>query len=97
MSLQFPESTGSRELAVAEQFLRGGTRGRDASEAAKWLWKSVSKQNAAALVLLADLYERGDGVPKSCDQAEILLVAAARKGSVEAGQRLKNFHSSECK
>jgi hypothetical protein len=87
---------GDRELAIAESFLAGENRARDASEAAKWLWKSVSKDNAAALILLAGLYERGDGVSKSCDQAEILLVAAAKKGSSEAGQKLKNLQSSGC-
>jgi hypothetical protein len=87
---------GERELAIAESFLKGENRTRDATEAAKWLWKSVSKDNAAALILLADLYERGDGVSKSCDQAEILLVAAAKKGSSEAGQKLENLQSSGC-
>ena len=88
---------GARELAIAEAFLRGQKHGRDTTEAAKWLWRSVSKHNAAALILLADLYERGDGVVKSCDQAEILLVAAAKKGSVEAGHQLESLQSSGCK
>lgn len=89
--------TGTHELEIATTFLQGGGRARDTREAAKWLWKSVSKHNSAALVLLADLYERGDGVAKSCDQAQVLLVAAAKRGSVEAGQRLKNLQSSGCK
>jgi len=89
--------TGTRELAIATTFLQGGARARDTSEAAKWLWKSVSKHNSAALVVLADLYTRGDGVAKSCDQAQVLLVAAAKKGSAEAGQRLRNLQSSGCK
>jgi hypothetical protein len=88
---------GDRELAIAEAFLRGQKHGRDATEAAKWLWRSVSKHNPAALILLADLYKRGDGVVKSCDQAEILLVAAAKKGSVEAGHQLESLQSSGCK
>ena len=58
---------------------------RDSSEAAKLLWKAVSKQNATAAVLLSDLYLRGDGVPRSCDQARLLLVAAAKRGSPSGG------------
>jgi hypothetical protein len=94
---QLLPDTGDRELAMAEAFLKGETRRRDATEAAKWLWKSVSKHNAAALILLADLYERGDGVSKSCDQAQVLLVAAAKKGSSEAGQKLKSLQSTGCR
>ena len=61
---------------------------RDSSEAAKLLWKSVRKQNATAALLLSDLYLRGDGVPRSCDQARLLLVAAARRGAPQAAQQL---------
>jgi len=47
--------------------------------------------------LLADLYERGDGIPKRCDQAEVLLVAAAKKGSTAAANRLRELQASGCK
>lgn len=89
--------SGDRELAIAQTFLDRGAKPRNASEAAKWLWISVSKHNTAALVLLADLYERGDGVIKSCDQAQVLLTAGSRRGSVEAAQKLRNLQSSGCK
>lgn len=89
--------SGDRELAIAQTFLERGAKPRNASEAAKWLWISVSKHNTAALVLLADLYERGDGVIKSCDQAEVLLTAGSKRGCVEAAQKLRNLQSSGCK
>ena len=89
--------TGEREFVIAETYLKSGASARDAHEAAQWLWKSVAKHNAAALVLLADLYQRGDGVSKSCDQAQVLLVAAAKRGSPEAGQKLRNLQRSGCK
>jgi TPR repeat protein len=60
------------------------------------LWKAVSKQNLAASLLLSDLYLRGDGVPKSCDQARLLLNAAARKGEAAANERLHNLQSFGC-
>lgn len=69
---------------------------RDSSEAAKLLWKAVSKQNAGAAVLLSDLYARGDGVPRSCDQARLLLVAAAKRGSVDAAQHLRSLETQGC-
>jgi TPR repeat protein len=69
---------------------------RDSSEAAKLLWKAVRRQNATAAVLLSDLYLRGDGVPRSCDQARLLLVAAAKRGSPLAAQQLRNLESQGC-
>jgi len=46
--------------------------------------------------MLAELYARGDGVAKSCDQARLLLVAAAKKGAPSAGLRLRNLESNGC-
>jgi len=88
---------GAEELAKAESYLNG-TRGkpRDSGEAANWLWKSVAKQNAVATMLLSDLYVRGEGVPKNCDQARLLLNAAARKGVPGAGERIRNLPSVGC-
>jgi len=85
------------DLRLAERYL-GGTMGvRDPSEAAKLLWKAVRKQNTAAAVLLSNLYLRGDGVPRSCDQARLLLVAAAKRGSPLAAQQLRNLESQGCR
>ena len=88
---------GSEELAVAQRYLSGvsGQR-RDGAEAAKWLWKSIAKQNSEATLLLADLYLKGDGVSKNCDQARVLLYSAARKGVSGAGERLRNLQAFGC-
>ena len=88
---------GAQELAVAQRYL-SGTNGqmRDGAQAARWLWKSVAKQNPAATLLLADLYLKGDGVPKSCDQARLLLDSAARKDIPGAGERLRNLQAFGC-
>jgi hypothetical protein len=51
---------------------------------AVWLWRAVSKGNPEAPVELARLYERGSGVVRSCDQAEVLLRSAAAKGNEQA-------------
>jgi hypothetical protein len=88
---------GSDELAVAQSFLNGRHGApRDSAEAVKWLWRSVAKQNATATLLLSDFYLRGDGVSKSCDQARLLLDAAARKGKAAAGERLRNLQAFGC-
>lgn len=88
---------GSEELAIAQRYL-GGASGqrRDSAEASKWLWKSIAKQNSEATLLLADLYLKGDGVSKNCDQARVLLDSAARKGMAGAGERLRNLQAFGC-
>jgi hypothetical protein len=88
---------GSDELAVAESYLNGRHGApRDSTEAVRWLWRSVAKQNATATLLLSDFYLRGEGVSKSCDQARLLLDAAARKGKAAAGQRIRNLQAFGC-
>lgn len=91
------EMSGTQELAMAQHFLGSKGGSRDTSEAAKWLWKSVAKQNTTATVLLADLYARGDGVSRSCDQARLLLDAAAKKGNSAAGEKLRHLETGGCK
>lgn len=90
------DAAGTDELAAAQRYLEGKYGARDSSQAAKWLWKAVQKQNPTAALMLAELYSRGDGVPKNCDQARLLLVAAAKRGAPDAGLRLRNLESSGC-
>jgi len=92
-----PEQSGTQDFATAQRYLND-TQGsaRDSREAALWLWKAVGKGNAAATLALSDLYLRGDGVPKSCDQARLLLDVAARKGAKGAGERLRNLQAFGC-
>jgi len=83
-------ANGSQELALAQRYLSQ----HETTLAAEWLWKSVSKQNGQAALLLADLYTRGDGVPQSCEQARMLLVAAAKRGTAGAGMQLRTIEST---
>ena len=88
---------GSRELAIAEGYLNG-TNGqqRNSAEAAQWLWKAVEKRNTTATMLLSDLYLKGNGVPKNCDQAHVLLDAAASRGVRDAAEHLRNLKAYGC-
>jgi hypothetical protein len=89
--------TGAEELAVAQRYLNGTNgQGRNSAEAAKWLWKAMAKHNGDAPLLLSDLYLKGDGVSKNCDQARVLLDAAALKGVKDAGQRLRHLQAFGC-
>ena len=89
---------GRKELEIARRYLSRGSGGhRNRAEAAEWLWKSIAKHNSEATLLLADLYLKGNGVPKNCDQARVLLDSAARKGVAGAGERLRNLQAFGCR
>jgi hypothetical protein len=90
------DQSGALELATAQNYLTGSAGTRNSAEAVQWLWKAVGKRNLEATLTLSDLYLRGDGVPKSCDQARLLLDAAARKGAKAAAERLRNLQASGC-
>jgi hypothetical protein len=83
---------GSEESAEAQKYLNQ----RDGADAAQWLWKAVAKGNAGATVTLADLYLRGNGVPKNCDQGRLLLDLAAKKGAKGAAEQLRNLQAFGC-
>jgi len=86
---EIDSAAGERELELGRAYLSGRYGQRDAGEAAKWLWKAVSKGNTDASLALADLYLAGEGVEKNCEQARVLLTAAARKGNHDAASKLR--------
>jgi TPR repeat protein len=85
-----PVETGENELALGRRYLEGRGGARDSAQAARWFWKAVVKHNTTALVLLADMYARGDGVAQNCDQARVLWRAAAERGNTEAADKLRS-------
>jgi hypothetical protein len=60
------------------------------------LWGSVENGDTHAEVTLANRYARGEGVPQSCAQARVLLEAAAKRGNVEAKQKLDELPQAGC-
>ena len=55
------------------------------------LWSALKAGNMKAAVALADLYMRGEGVEVNCEQARILLLAAAGKNNTEASKKLQEL------
>jgi len=96
--LPAPEDGGSgqKEFDQAKEILKGIHRQRDIQMAAALLWTGVRKGYVPADVTLADLYARGDGVQRSCEQARVLLKAAVQKGSPEARRRLTQLKQQGC-
>lgn len=52
------------------------------------LWGAVQTGNTKAAVVLAEDYIQGDGVPKNCQQARVLLLIASEKRNAAAIKRL---------
>jgi len=96
--LPAPEDGGSgqKEFDQAKIILKGIHRQRDIQMAVALLWTGVRKGYVPAEVTLADLYARGDGVQRSCEQARVLLKAAIQKGSPEGRRRLAQLRQQGC-
>jgi len=92
-----PGDNGGSELAQARMYLQG-TRPADKALAAQLLWVAIGKGSSDAEVELAGLYLRGEGVvPKNCEQARILLMAAQKNHVPEAGERLGHLRDYGCR
>jgi hypothetical protein len=77
----------------AEEMLRA-KNASDSAATAAWLWKATAKGNPEAPVQLANMYVRGDGVPRSCEQALVLLKTAAEKENALARSRLGSMYAT---
>ena len=78
---------GADEMAKAKD-------ASDAAASAAWLWKATAKGNPEAPVQLADMYIKGTGVPRSCEQAVVLLKTAAEKENALARNRLASMYAT---
>lgn len=67
---------GQAEFRLAHTSLSDARTPEARARAADLLWTAVSKGSSDAEIELADLYGRGDGVRRNCQQARILLAAA---------------------
>jgi hypothetical protein len=88
---------GQEEFNTAQGILRGNNKQRDLLKAVDLLWAGVKKGYVPAEVTLGDLYRRGEGVPKNCAQATVLLTAASKKGSSDARKMLEQVAEKGCK
>jgi len=60
------------------------------------LWTSVQAGNTKAAVALAELYIKGEGVPRNCNQARVLLLVASEKRDAEAIKKLQELDKTDC-
>ena len=89
-----PPPKASAKPQPGQEELARAMNASDATAAAAWLWKSTSRGNPDAPVRLADMYIKGNGVPKSCEQALVLLRSAAAKENAPARNRLAALYAN---
>lgn len=100
---QASEEAASKDpdLLAGLRLLKGTGAERNSAEAVPHLWQAVKRQNAVALITLAELFAQGEGVSKDCDQAKILFGAAERQAKSPAqlqriGAARVTLHASGC-
>jgi PilZ domain len=68
----------------------------NAGDSVESLWGAVQSGSVSAEVSLAERFARGEGVNKNCDQAKVLMKAAADRGNREARLRLYQMETAGC-
>jgi hypothetical protein len=87
---------GAQAFSDGLRLLQGSSGAPDSIAAAKSFWDAVGNGSTPAEVALARLYLHGEGVSKNCDQANVLLEAAARRGNTEASELLQSLKTNPC-
>jgi hypothetical protein len=67
-----------------------------AGDSVESLWGAVQSGSISAEVSLAERFAHGEGVNKNCDQAKVLMKAAADRGNREARLRLYQMETGGC-
>ncbi len=88
------EASGKREAASLTPTEKSQLHARweliQTNDPAK-LWQQVRNESSDAEVELGRLYLEGTAVPKNCAQAQLLLLAASRRGNVRAADVLGDY------
>ena len=89
---------GRQESMLERQGNRANSDNPEAwtGESVESLWGAVQGGSVAAERTLAERFVHGDGVIQNCEQAKVLLRAAANRGSREARIRLYELETQGC-
>src|SRR5262249_4198184 len=88
---------GLSDFRAADAALRQAHTPEDVAHAATMLWAAVTNGSSDAEVELADVYGRGVGVRRNCQQALILLNAAREHSNPRADQESDTLRSYGCR
>lgn len=97
--VQGPPASQNQQTATVKNMVPGehesirAEHARTAAARSVWLWKATAKGNPDAPLQLAEMYVKGDGVPRSCEQAVVLLKTAALNNNAQACNRLATMYT----
>lgn len=86
----------AHKLSTRVKEIQKGQPAPSKDESVASLWEDMKGGSISAEISLAERFIRGHEVAKNCDQARVLLRAAANKGSREARLRLYQLESGGC-
>jgi PilZ domain len=88
---------GGQQSVLEKQVLRDNNKDTfDSSDTVESLWSAVQSGSLSAERTLAERFVHGEGVIQNCEQAKVLLRAAANRGSKEARLRLYELDTQGC-
>jgi TPR repeat protein len=88
---------GGQQSVLEKQLLRDTNKDAwDSSDTVESLWSAVQSGSVSAERTLAERFVHGEGVIQNCEQAKVLLRAAANRGSKEARLRLYELETQGC-
>jgi PilZ domain len=93
---QHQESVLERQQIPRSSSAESKPESWNASDSVESLWGAVQGGSVSAERSLAERFVHGEGVAKNCDQAKVLLKAAADRGSREARLRLYELETGSC-
>jgi PilZ domain len=92
-----PDGIARQESVLERQAMaQKAEPGFNAGDSVESLWGAVQAGSVSAEVSLAERFARGEGVNKNCDQAKVLMKAAADRGNREARLRLYQMETGGC-
>jgi hypothetical protein len=91
-----PRAREGRSVPAAGSAVPNAPAEKTAESDPSELWKLVRQGNIEAEVALAKLYLEGTEVPKNCEQAHMLLLAASKRGNKNADELLSGSYAERC-
>jgi hypothetical protein len=96
---QVPESNQAQAVsnaAIITEPVKASLRKTEMTQDPAQLWKDVQHGSAEAEVQLAMMYLDGTQVSQNCEQARLLLLAAAKKQNAKSSNLLSHIYAQRC-
>jgi hypothetical protein len=93
---QSDQAQGVTNAAIISKSSRSSPRKSEITQDPVELWKNVQHGSTEAEVQLAMMYLDGTQVSQNCEQAHLLLLAAAKKQNARSNDLLSHIYAQRC-